>query len=91
MPTPTHTLLGHAHNVCALYCSTDGRTIASASWDGTARVWKRRDEQGDELWTCARVLVEHEAAVWDVMVLEDEKDAVLTGASLDSSHLDVAD
>ncbi|GAA5929549.1 hypothetical protein JCM3775_002372 [Rhodotorula graminis] len=84
-PTPTHTLLGHAHNVCALHCSTDGRTIASASWDGTARVWVRRerDGEGDEAWTCARVLVEHEAAVWDVMVLEGEQDAILT-ASADS-------
>ncbi|GAA5835652.1 hypothetical protein JCM9279_004604 [Rhodotorula babjevae] len=82
-PTPTHTLLGHAHNVCALHCSDDGRTIASASWDCTARVWERQDDDGDEPWACARVLVEHGAAVWDVMMLEGEKELVLT-ASADS-------
>ncbi|GAA5996468.1 uncharacterized protein JCM10292_007629 [Rhodotorula paludigena] len=84
--TPSHTLLGHAGNVCALHASRDGRRIASASWDLTARVWVWRDDAGDEgtgAWDCERVLVDHEAAVWDVMLLENEPELLLT-ASADS-------
>src|SRR5688500_7181978 len=33
------TLEGHRHAVVALGYSPDGARIASASWDGTARVW----------------------------------------------------
>ncbi|BGP38120.1 hypothetical protein JCM10449v2_002047 [Rhodotorula kratochvilovae] len=81
--TPLHTLLGHAHNVCALHASADGRTLASASWDCTARVWgwqETADGREGE-WDCVRVLVEHGAAVWDVLLLEGEKDAVLTACA----------
>jgi len=49
-------------------------------------VWERRDDdEGDDAWTCASVLVEHEAAVWDVMVLKGEKELVLTGALTQSA------
>ncbi|BGP14040.1 hypothetical protein JCM10213_005624 [Rhodosporidiobolus nylandii] len=81
---PTHTLFGHAHNVCAVHCSSDGTRIASASWDMTARVWTWRGgeseaEKGE--WVCDRVLVDHGAAVWDVLLLEKEENLVLTACA----------
>ncbi|GAA6001146.1 hypothetical protein JCM10207_007431 [Rhodosporidiobolus poonsookiae] len=86
--SPTHTLLGHAHNVCAIHCSPDGRRIASASWDLTARVWSWRagaavgDENGAKgEWDCERVLVGHGAAVWDVLLLAKSEDLVLTACA----------
>ncbi|GAA6058301.1 hypothetical protein JCM3770_003726 [Rhodotorula araucariae] len=86
-PTPLHTLVGHAHNVCALHCSADGRTLASASWDCTARIWVWHETaDGTEgRWDCDRVLVDHGAAVWDVLLLETEKAAVLTACA--DSHI----
>lgn len=32
-PTPSHTLIGHEGNVCALHVSNDGKRIVSGSWD----------------------------------------------------------
>ncbi|GAA5829533.1 hypothetical protein JCM11251_000195 [Rhodosporidiobolus azoricus] len=81
---PAHTLLGHAHNVCALRCSTDGNRIVSASWDLTARVWTWKGNVGEgEMggWDCENVLVGHAAAVWDVLLLEREKISVLTACA----------
>ncbi|BGP54048.1 hypothetical protein JCM8202_003047 [Rhodotorula sphaerocarpa] len=78
---PAYTLLGHAHNVCALDVSHDGKRIASASWDMTARVWSSTG--GEEGWTCETVLVDHQAAVWDVLFLRKEPHLLLT-ASADS-------
>ncbi|CDR47896.1 RHTO0S15e03378g1_1 [Rhodotorula toruloides] len=86
---PVQTLLGHAHNVCALHASKDGTKMVSASWDGTARVWERRREEeareeGEEgEWTCERVLADHGAAVWDVLMLEEGGggDSVLTACA----------
>lgn len=81
--SPVQTLLGHAHNVCALHSSRDGQTLVSASWDGTARVWKRRRgaaETDEGEWSCERVLADHGAAVWDIQMVEDGRgDSVLTG------------
>ncbi|KAG8963418.1 hypothetical protein FRC03_003007 [Tulasnella sp. 419] len=46
---PSYTLLGHAHNVCALSTTASG-TIVSGSWDQTSIVWasfqKRYDLRG---------------------------------------------
>jgi cytochrome c len=36
---PARTLEGHTEPVAALALSPDGRRLASAAWDGTARVW----------------------------------------------------
>ena len=36
---PEHVLLGHTGPVVQLAVSPDGGTLASASWDGTARLW----------------------------------------------------
>ncbi|GAA5989155.1 hypothetical protein JCM10908_001187 [Rhodotorula pacifica] len=76
---PTYTLLGHAHNVCALDISADGRQIASASWDMTARVWTWVG--GEEGWSCTSVLVDHKAAVWDVLLIRKKPDILLTACA----------
>ncbi|GAA6021795.1 hypothetical protein JCM11491_003878 [Sporobolomyces phaffii] len=62
---PVQTLVGHAHNVCCLDASKSGQWLASGSWDMTARVWNVAT------WECELVLVDHRAAVWDVLLLDD--------------------
>lgn len=64
-------LLGHAHNVCSLDVSPDGRWVVSGSWDATARVW------GVGKWECEAVLEGHEGSVWDVLAFDPE--TVITG------------
>ncbi|BGO89650.1 hypothetical protein NBRC10512_001497 [Rhodotorula toruloides] len=72
--SPSHTLIGHEGNVCALHVSEDGRRIVSGSWDKTARVWKD--------WQLAYTLKGHEQSVWAVLALDEpEDDLVLTGAA----------
>lgn len=56
-------LLGHANNICALDCGTDG-TIISGGWDAQARVWKV--DQGE----CVAELKGHTAAVWAVLAYD---------------------
>ncbi|PRQ73969.1 hypothetical protein AAT19DRAFT_15536 [Rhodotorula toruloides] len=88
--SPVQTLLGHAHNVCALHASRDGKRMVSASWDGTARVWRRRkaqeghEEEGEGEWMCERVLADHGAAVWDVLMLEEGGGESILTACADS-------
>lgn len=77
--TPRYTLLGHAHNVCALDASEDGEQIASASWDMTARVWSWVG--GEDGWTCTSVLVDHGAAVWDVLLIQKDPNVLLTACA----------
>ncbi|GAA5978453.1 hypothetical protein JCM10908_004359 [Rhodotorula pacifica] len=73
-PTPSHTLIGHEGNVCALHVSNDGHRIVSGSWDKTAKVWKN--------WQLAYTLKGHEQSVWAVLALDGpEDDLVLTGAA----------
>ncbi|GAA5876514.1 hypothetical protein JCM8547_009412 [Rhodosporidiobolus lusitaniae] len=83
--TPSHTLSGHGGNVCAVRASRDGRRIASASWDMTARTWGWREEEGGEGgkggWECESVLVGHGAAVWDVLFVEREEEQVVTACA----------
>ncbi|GAA5938439.1 hypothetical protein JCM3775_000892 [Rhodotorula graminis] len=76
--SPSHTLIGHEANVCALHVSKDGKRIVSGSWDKTAKVWKD--------WQLAYTLKGHEQSVWAVLALEsdgsaDQEDLVLTGAA----------
>lgn len=35
-----HTLQGHSNSVRSIGWSPDGTKIASASWDGTAKIWQ---------------------------------------------------
>ncbi|GAA5877374.1 hypothetical protein JCM3774_003577 [Rhodotorula dairenensis] len=73
-PTPSHTLIGHEGNVCALHVSSNGDRIVSGSWDKTAKVWKN--------WQLAYTLKGHEQSVWAVLALDgSEDDLVLTGAA----------
>ena len=39
MPKPVHSLTGHINRVTAVAFSPDGASIATASWDGSARIW----------------------------------------------------
>ncbi|KFA73289.1 hypothetical protein S40288_07263 [Stachybotrys chartarum IBT 40288] len=72
--TADRLLLGHAHNVCALDTSTNGKYLVSGGWDGQARVWNL--EKGEtEL-----MLGGHEGmAVWAVLALNDY--TVVTGCA----------
>ncbi|BGP38000.1 hypothetical protein JCM10449v2_001927 [Rhodotorula kratochvilovae] len=77
-PSPSHTLIGHDANVCALHVSKDGKRIVSGSWDKTAKVWKD--------WQVAYTLEGHEQSVWAVLALEgdgtpEKEDLALTGAA----------
>ncbi|GAA5879981.1 hypothetical protein JCM8547_004831 [Rhodosporidiobolus lusitaniae] len=72
-PVPSHNLIGHDANVCALHVSSDGKRIVSGSWDKTAKVWKN--------WELAYTLEGHEQSVWAVLALDGEDDLVLTGAA----------
>ena len=64
-------LLGHAHNVCALDISSDGKWIVSGSWDGTARIWSIGK------WDCEAVLEDHQGSVWSVLAYDS--DTIITG------------
>ncbi|GAA5990263.1 hypothetical protein JCM5350_000444 [Sporobolomyces pararoseus] len=64
---PIQTLLGHRHNVCSLHVDKKGKKVASASWDMTVRIWETSQD-----WESKLVLKEHGAAVWDVLLLENE-------------------
>ncbi|KPV75934.1 uncharacterized protein RHOBADRAFT_13968, partial [Rhodotorula graminis WP1] len=79
--SPSHTLIGHEANVCALHVSKDGKRIVSGSWDKTAKVWKD--------WQLAYTLKGHEQSVWAVLALEsdgsaDQEDLVLTAGAADN-------
>ncbi|GAA5826417.1 hypothetical protein JCM5353_008865 [Sporobolomyces roseus] len=72
---PVQTLLGHGHNVCCLHTDKKGKRVASGSWDMTARIWNTKN------WECERVLVDHGAAVWNVMLVDDDEELCLTAAA----------
>lgn len=67
-------LIGHAHNVCALDVSPDGKFLVSGGWDGQARVWNLSK------WDTELSLSGHEGmAVWAVLALDDK--TVVTGCA----------
>ncbi|KAL8652450.1 MAG: hypothetical protein Q9210_002677 [Variospora velana] len=66
-------LLGHAHNVCSLDVSPDGRYIVSGSWDSSARVWSVGR------WECDALLDGHQGSVWAVLAYD--QDTIITGCA----------
>lgn len=67
-------LVGHAHNVCALDVSPNGKYMVSGGWDGQARVWNLNS------WETEVQLGGHEGmAVWAVLGLDDT--TVVTGCA----------
>ncbi|HTI50031.1 MAG TPA: hypothetical protein VL475_03730, partial [Planctomycetaceae bacterium] len=69
-------LLGHADSICAVRYSPDGKLIATASHDGTVRIW---EPEGTEKF----VYRQHEDGVKDVGWHPDGKR--LASASLDGT------
>lgn len=59
---PKYVLIGHESNVCSL--DYKNNQIISGSWDSTAKVW--------ENYNLKYNLIGHNAAVWDVKILDDE-------------------
>ena len=64
-------LVGHAHNICSIDVSPNGKWIVSGSWDATARVWSVGK------WETIATLESHEASVWSVLAYSD--DTIITG------------
>ena len=71
-------LTGHTNQIAALAVSPDGRTLASASWDRSIRLWSLEDYS-------VRVLSGHEAPVNDVAFLAEGDGSTLYSASADGT------
>ena len=63
-------LLGHTQYVSAMSWSHDGRTLATASWDQTARLWALPDADGPVV---SRTLGAHVAGVTDLAFSADDQ------------------
>lgn len=68
---PDRLLIGHAHNICSVAFSEDGRKIVSGAWDSQAFVW---DVEKGEV---SAELAGHGGNVWGVLVYDSK--LVLTG------------
>lgn len=67
-------LIGHAHNVCTLDVSPEGKYLVSGGWDGQARVWNL------STWETEFTLGGHEGmSVWAVVALNET--TVVTGCA----------
>jgi eukaryotic-like serine/threonine-protein kinase len=66
-------LRGHSGFVALVVFASDGETMATASWDGTARVWRRSDGK------CLRVFMSHHSVVQDIGYLDRGKRLVSVG------------
>jgi eukaryotic-like serine/threonine-protein kinase len=66
-------LRGHSGFVALVVFASDGETMATASWDGTARVWRRSDGM------CLRVFTSHHSVVQGIGYLDRGKRLVSVG------------
>lgn len=67
-------LIGHAHNVCALGVSPNGKFLVSGGWDGQARVWNLSK------WETELTLSGHDGvAVWAVLAMDET--TIVTGCA----------
>ena len=71
-------LVGHAHTICALDVSPDGKWLVSGSWDGTARIWSIGK------WDCIAELDEHQGTAWAVLAYDSE--TIITGMFIEHSY-----
>ena len=65
---------GHTEAVVACAWAPDGSALATAAWDGTARVWRAGD------WSCVRTLTGHTAGVMACVWAPDGSALVTTSA-----------
>jgi WD40 repeat protein len=68
-----HTLTEHAGNAVAVAFSPDGEFVATASTDGTGRIWRTSD------WGLKSVLTGHTNALTNVAFSEDGEHVVTSG------------
>lgn len=64
-------LAEHAQDVKAVtFSPTDSRTLLSASYDDTIKVWQA-DPAGDDEWLCTQTLTSHASTVWSLVAADD--------------------
>lgn len=64
-------LAEHAQDVKAvIFSPTDSRTLLSASYDDTIKVWQA-DPAGDDEWLCSQTLNGHASTVWALAMSSD--------------------
>lgn len=66
-------LTGHTHMVSQLRFFSNGERLASASWDGTVRIWNVRERRTEV------VLTNYGARIWGLDISSDERRLAVAG------------